>query len=480
MRFSEYFSLGVSQHELDFVDIPIDTDIRLFLDPYAISIPDDPWFVECNNIIVGYFDLVIEAIRARDETTSLRLLSRLREPNQTHFGFSQGFPSGRSIGDKQSVQLHDRLRRSRAVRTGFLRDLADCELVIPGIARDKISDITTNIIKAKLIEYTRDQCLAHRVPLREVPQIYWHPPSQSWQSSYVFLPTVKILNVDQPVILVPKIIARLDLAYDAYHYYREYVLTYLQAEHLEAASSLVTLLKNGKKVVFKKDLKQTYPYSKDFLYQFSDEHPDVLDKYKSSVAPTEPLSNSDIEDTQRDPRDISYDHLFNLLAQLLPGSQAAAEYHDKVFGILHAIFYPQLWKFRKEREINQGRKRLDIVCENHATTGFFFRLNTFHRVLCPYIHFECKNYASDLANPEFDQLNGRLSDHRGRFGILICRSIKDKNKAVATCKDFLHNQSSYIIILDDDDLRALLHLKQTHDENGISDYLEDCLQKILF
>ena len=42
MRFSEHFQLGMTQYELDFVDIPLETDIPLFIDPYAISIRNDP------------------------------------------------------------------------------------------------------------------------------------------------------------------------------------------------------------------------------------------------------------------------------------------------------------------------------------------------------------------------------------------------------------------------------------------------------
>jgi hypothetical protein len=37
-RFSTYYGLVKSQAELDFVDVPLETDIRLFVDPYALSV----------------------------------------------------------------------------------------------------------------------------------------------------------------------------------------------------------------------------------------------------------------------------------------------------------------------------------------------------------------------------------------------------------------------------------------------------------
>ena len=37
MRVSEYFNLGKTQAYLDFVDVPINTDIEVFIDPTEIK-----------------------------------------------------------------------------------------------------------------------------------------------------------------------------------------------------------------------------------------------------------------------------------------------------------------------------------------------------------------------------------------------------------------------------------------------------------
>ena len=479
MRFSDYHGIRLSQYELDFVDIPLETDIPLFIDPFAISVRDDPWFVECNNILVEYFDLVLQAIRSRRDEDALALLHRLKEPNQTHFGLSTGRPAGRSIGPELSIVLHERLKRSRAVVTGFLRDLADCELVIPGIARDRISDITTNIIKVMLLTYTNEQCEMHGITSRQMPQTFWHPPTTSWRSDYVPLPVVRHNGVEEPIILVPKIIARRDTAYDADEYYRDHVLWYLQAENLDAGTALVHVLKNGRRVVYKKDLKEQHPYSKEFLYDFSREHPEILERYKKTVTPSEPIGPEEIEEAQPEPRELSLEDMCRELRAIPSGTATADAYHEKILGILRALFYPQLWKFRKEEKLHEGRKRIDIACENNARHGFFFTLNTLHRVVCPYILFECKNYGSDPGNPELDQLNGRFSDRRGRFGMLICRTVADKDLMLKRCKDILHDHSSYVLVLDDDDICALLTQKHRGDE-AVSDYLNHLLRLLVF
>src|ERR1044072_8068890 len=133
IRFSEHFNLGKLQAELDFVDIPLDTDIRLYVDPYGISLETDEWFVECNNLIVDFFEQLIGAIKSGNRTRATHILSNLHEPNSTHLGLSRGRPSGRGIGQLQSDQLYDQLSQSKAVQSGRLTDLSECELLIPNI-----------------------------------------------------------------------------------------------------------------------------------------------------------------------------------------------------------------------------------------------------------------------------------------------------------------------------------------------------------
>ena len=70
---------------------------------------------------------------------------------------------------------------SRAVTSGRVTDISDCELMIPGISFDKVSDITTNIIREKLILYTQEQCRLHGIPMKLVPSgKTWSPIEKRW------------------------------------------------------------------------------------------------------------------------------------------------------------------------------------------------------------------------------------------------------------------------------------------------------------
>jgi len=476
-RLSDYYRLGKEQPELDFVDVPVQTDLSLFIDPYALRLERDPWFIEATNLVVGFFETVLRSLRSHDERRALELLSHLAEPNETHLGLSQGEPRGRGLGAVQSRQIYERLRESRAVRTGFLRDLEDAELMIPGIARDKISDMTTNVIRSKLIEYTTIQCLLHGIPTSRVAAGHvWDPELESWRGVYASLPIL----ADRRLILVPKAVVRFDLAYDHSDYYNHFVLNYLQAEHLEAGSALVRVLRDGRRKVYKIDLRERYPLSKEFLYLFSESHPEVLGEYKESLPQTlEFVSDDALEMVQPEPRTFDPEDLIRQLKEIAPGNEHASAYHALMVGIMEFIFYPHLWKPEKECEIHEGRKRIDLVCNNVAKDGFFWWLHATAGVRCPYIMIECKNYSADPDNPELDQLSGRFSALRGQFGVLCCRQIRDRDKIDARCRDAARDGRGFMIILEDREMIALIHAKQKGDERAIWEILNERYEKLV-
>jgi hypothetical protein len=272
--FSTHFGINKSQAELDFVDVDTDDDIPLFIDPYAFSKATDAWSLQCNELILSFFETILECIRTGDDARGRRLLDNLTEPNETCLGLSKGPPAGRGVGRMQADQLFDRIRQSRAAQTGLLSELADCELFIPYFGADKISDITTNIIRRRLIEYTQTQCDLHGVPLigRVASGMLWDTAAGTWTNRYVQLPVIS----DKKIILIPKASVRWNLAFSYQQYYNKFVLEFLQAEHLRQDTALVQVLRSGHRRVTKTSLKEIHPLSKQFLAEFTEENSQVL------------------------------------------------------------------------------------------------------------------------------------------------------------------------------------------------------------
>jgi hypothetical protein len=105
---------------------------------------------------------------------------------------------------------------------------------------------------------------------------------------------------------------------------------------------------------------------------------------------------------------VSGTGLLSRLDTIYPGSDDAHSYHQLIAKIANRLFSPDLTGMKTEREINEGRKRIDICFDNVAVSGFFHDLKVAHQIKCPVVFMECKNYSSDPGNPELDQLQGRL------------------------------------------------------------------------
>ena len=473
-KLSQYFEIDKSQPELDFVDVDTDTDKQLFIDPYVFSKRSDAWSVKCHNAILSFFEAVLEAINDGNESRGQELLSQLHEPNETCLGLSRLTPSGRGIGSLQAEELH-RLRESRAAETGLLEELSDCELFIPGIGSDKISDITTNIIRKHLIEYTQYQCELHGIELHEqvASGNLWNENNQSWGSRYVQLPIIE----GQKIIMVPKASVRWNLAFSHQKFYNHFVLNFHQEVNLSQNSHLVKTLKNGRRRVTKKSLKESYPLTKPYLATFSKHNPEVLELYKNQLGVPSELNNSELEE---DFDEASFARALAVqLRKINPGDHDASRFHSFMIGALQFIFYPNLIYPEKEREIHDGRKRIDIVYTNNSNTGFFYRRRQNPQIAAEKVCIECKNYVTEMANPELDQLAGRFSLQRGRLGLLIGRSFGNRDRFIMRCRDTACEDRGFIIAIIDEDIERMLKMIEEGHRLDVDQYLERRFDELL-
>jgi hypothetical protein len=473
MLFSEFYALGQNQLELDFVDVPVDGDILLFVDPFAISQRVDPWCRECNRTIVSFFQHVVDAIISHDLGLARELVAHLGEPNETRLGFSRGRPQGAGIGFGQSEQLLEALQDSSAVRTGFISALEEAEILIEGVGRDKISDLSTNIIRRRLAEYTLEQCRLHNIDTQNVPlRPYYSVEEGFWQSDYFQLPVAQ----GKPILLVPKVVVRYDPAYRHETYYDKYVLSYLAAEHIDANSSLVRTLKNGRRVVAKRALRAEFPLTKENLYRFSRDHPVVMQRYRDYLEGLE--RRGERYYVGAGDEGLMAEALITAMESIPAGNNSASEYHHMMIGVVEFLFFPDLLYPKKEVEINQGRKRIDITMENGAREGVFHELHEVRDLPCSFVALECKNYGRDIANPELDQIAGRFSPVRGKFGILCCRGFRDRATFIERCRDTLREDRGLVIPLDDATVIELLRFVEGGDRSRVGDRMRELVNEV--
>ncbi len=476
MKISEHYGLKRTQAQLEFIDVDLLGDTRLFVDPRALRLLDSEWGERCVALIQDYFRHIIQLIGTGRNTEAQRLLSVLGEPNETHLGLSTGRPKGHGIGPGSAVDLWEALSESEAVRSGLLEDLEDTILMIPGISNDLISDIATNIIRGPLIQFTQEVCRYYGIPLSADVDSgpIWYQQRHQWDSEFVELP----ITQTGKLLLVPKVIVRRRMEYNPDEYFRHFVLTSLQEAELSANSELVRLLKNGTRRVTKRDLIEKYGSGKAMIVEQTRRNPQILDDYRRAKRnePSKPLSHRELDESYSPP---DWDQLLKDVIDVEPGRAGADQYHRAIEALFQALFYPALVDPNRESRIHGGRKRIDIRFTNASRQGFFWRVHEHHEIPAGYVVVECKNFSEEVANPEVDQVSGRFSPTRGRLGLLVCRQIEDRDLLIERCKDTASDNRGWVIPLDDEDLGLLVEERKTSPDSLTFTRLEELFGQII-
>jgi len=469
MRISELLGLNVSPFELDFVDVDIDHDYPLYIDPFLIANLNSQWAIRADQTIKNFFNEFKTAIINEDYEKAKGLFLYLSEPKENCLGVSKnGTTNGRGVGKLNTQKILDKILESNAIENNIVNNIEDLIIFVDDIDKDKLSDMVTNIIRKNLLEYTKQQCVLWGVPLTLGETLpYWDPVEREWVYSEDELLVIR----GRELLLIPKAIVSPINVFKMSKYKWNFVVEQERNFHLQRRSALVRIkrLKNGKLKYYlpKKDVDQDinnqinngiYRSTKDFLRQYTLRSPELFVHFvESSKRIIKSLSN---EELVKLISEISMDEilngLINKLKNIPTGKDHASEYHHFIKMVLEILWYPYLINPIIEREIHEGRKRIDIVMDNNAKEGFFYNMHQVFKIFCPFIFIECKNYGRDVANPEIDQLSGRFSATRGQFGILMCRSIQDETLLLKRCQDTYKDGRGLIFYLTDEDIITML------------------------
>ena len=265
--------------ETDFIDVELDTDNKLFVDPFLIYISKDEMSISCSNKIVGYFSKLLKYAQLGDRGNGYKLVRYLQENNEVRFGYSSGRPAGRGFGINKGKELFDDLCHSKAVSTGLVSDIFDASIMIENIGADKISDLTINIILCELIDYTQKQCILHNIPMEEIKMIrpVWNSELEKWEKNQV---VVLPVHDGKPIILIPKNFARAHLVYTYGRYYNlEMIPQYEKVVASDPSSGLVKILKRGI-VPSRTKIRAEYPCNRCRVIEHIENNPDNYNEYK--------------------------------------------------------------------------------------------------------------------------------------------------------------------------------------------------------
>lgn len=219
--FSEIFNVSPkTMSEYGAVDISLVCDIPLFVDPLLIFNSKKTEYKKLHEKIIKYFHFLATKAQGNLSEGEISSWFGFHEVKQNWLGYSMSGNGGLALGTKFSHFLAQNVQF--ALSTNSISSGSHIEkimLIYEGSGKDKISDLTVNIIKSYLLEYTEkfakqyiDSKLLKIIAVDKadfnyqtetfVSKEYMLPYliDENGKEEYILLTPIDILRKDEPAI----------------------------------------------------------------------------------------------------------------------------------------------------------------------------------------------------------------------------------------------------------------------------------------
>ena len=175
-------------------------DMPLFIDPFLLFASEKQEYQQLHDQIIGYLlFLRNHAIESQFLSEgNLRYLYCFKEVSQNCLGFTVDGTGGAGLGPTFGRALHKNLNRllnnfgEESITDGS--HFEKLSLIEPGVGRDKISDLTTNLIKGFLLQYTEIFAVQNVAPRfrkkHSVNKARFDETTGLWHDQIYDLPTI--------------------------------------------------------------------------------------------------------------------------------------------------------------------------------------------------------------------------------------------------------------------------------------------------
>lgn len=273
---SDYFNNGLKGHyNYNFVDVAVNDDNLLFIDPVLIELAKDQWCNDANATIQSFFDEFYEAYRNNDVQRKMVLLSHAGEQNGTRLGYGQG-DNGKGNTAKGLLDIFMPLE-NLLNEISTIRKAEDLPVLIPDFAEDGLSDLITNILHDHLNSFTMQQMKKYGIESNGLANFWtWSQTKGDW----IRVEKASYYIEGQEVLLVPKQIVRKKYLFSTNQYFNRIIL-----EHMREEGGYM----DGKKPIPKKDVVKAKRFSGEhWQYResvsYTSKNNNVLEEYHDKLS----------------------------------------------------------------------------------------------------------------------------------------------------------------------------------------------------
>src|SRR6266496_4559267 len=208
MYFSEAFNIPDSE-DREWFDPILERDTHLFVDPFAIFADRDKTWRQAHDTIIDYFHNAFEILAKSNLRKSHQyykrtlILMEFPEPKEFRLGYASKSADGSGSGPGLAKLVVAAM--GEAIKRGLedMRHFEELGVLIEGINRDRIGDITCNLLKPRFIEYTQNICRSLNIPLydRTLKHSSYNDLRWRWDNGEHLVPVDPASG--RPVLLVP-------------------------------------------------------------------------------------------------------------------------------------------------------------------------------------------------------------------------------------------------------------------------------------
>lgn len=427
-RLNDFHNLPFTQEEVDFGIPFLDEDVPLYVDPFLLWKSPSMQDNSLHTALTNSFNHIGHLYLNGKEKEATDYLITSSECEEVGLGNSKT-KVGKQIGAKAATDILNLYKNIPQITKSGFTHFEEIQLFVDSISKDRISDITCNLIKSFLIDFTIEQCEKHKIPIEKVTvkNVYDYKKNR-FLSEEVYLP---INPTDKsPILLVPKRWLRF-LPWINYEDYFGGYISKLVSDPTKFPDRVSLLNYNRQNY----DVVQTYIKLKE--KQSADCKNDPLFK---------PLPI------------ISANRKLKEIIALPSGNQNKSDkiYEDTICQMLASLLYPQLDFAEPQSRTDSGVLIRDLIFYNNRSYDFLKDIYDLYG--SRQIVVELKN-VKEVEREHINQINRYLNQHFGNFGIIFTRNPPPKNIYKNTL-DLWAGQRKCILILSDDDLKLMCKIFQ--------------------
>ena len=209
MLFSEYYKIS-SPEDKEWFDPILHQDTMLFIDPFAVFKSTNDLFKDSYSEIMCFFQQAFELLAYsggnKNHLSYKKAENMLMFPevNAICLGYSKQ-RQGSGTGPKWAKTLATNISHIISKGINHISHFEELGIFCEGIGPDRLSDMTANLLKQRLVIYTQQICNSYGIPMRNIilQNAIFDYKYKRWNSAEYFLPTNPYKN-NSPVLLIPK------------------------------------------------------------------------------------------------------------------------------------------------------------------------------------------------------------------------------------------------------------------------------------